>query len=54
VNISDFLILGKQTQMSDTFLNENKLLDDFLIFHSRVFEILNISTFLFHLMKQIH
>jgi hypothetical protein len=51
--IGDFLVFGEQTQVLNRSLDEKELVDDLFLFHARVFEILNVCAFLFHLGKNV-
>ena len=53
MNVGDFLVLREKTQVLNAPLDEEKFIDDFFVFHTRVFEIFDISAFLFHLGKKV-
>lgn len=53
MNVGNFLVFREETQVLNAPLDEEKLIDDLLILHARVFEVFDISAFLFHLSKDV-
>jgi hypothetical protein len=53
MNVCNFLVFREETQVLNALLDEKKLIDDLLILYAGVFEVFNISAFLFHLCKDV-